>query len=119
MPQSWSRQIEDARSPQQVAEIVRDYLAMWAPEELSLLPPACRPGHVRSAQDVDELHSRLVEEYHRDRARGAALSALQRLTNVIVHASVRIAELRGACGEDRETESPSPTIRGALPARQA
>lgn len=114
---SWSGQIEEARSPQQVAAIVRDYLAMWAPEELSLLPPACRPGHVRSAHDVDELHSRLVEEYHRDRARGAALSALQRLTNVIVHASVRIAELRGGGEEDCTNESP--TTRRALPARQA
>lgn len=119
MPQSWSRQIEDARSPQQVAAIVRDYLAMWAPEELSLLPSACRPGHVRSAQDVDELHSRLVDEYHRDRARGAALSALQRLTNVIVHASVRIADLRGAGEEDPANESSSPTTRRASPASQA
>ena len=91
---SWSQQIDAAKSPAEVVAVTRDYLATWTPDELGLLPAQCRPGRVKDAQDIEQLHVDLVEEYGRNRLSGDALSSLQRITSFIVRASVRIAQLR-------------------------
>ena len=90
---SWYGQIQAAASIGEVVAIVRDYIALWSPEEIALLPVDVRPGHVRDASDVTELHERLVEEYRGTRADGEALALLQRLTGFLVRASLRMAEL--------------------------
>jgi hypothetical protein len=91
---SWYRQVDNAKSALEVVAIVRDYLAGWSPEELARIPEACRPGRIRDEEDVETLHSKLVEEYRGTRASGDELSALQHLTSFLVRASIRIAELR-------------------------
>jgi hypothetical protein len=91
---SWFQQIDAANSPEQVVAVTRDYLATWTPDELGLMPAQCRPGRVKDAQDIEELHVNLVEEYGRNRLSGDALASLQRMTSFIVRASVRIAQLR-------------------------
>jgi hypothetical protein len=50
---SWSRLLDSASTPAAVVEVVRDYFVMWSPEEIALLPEACRPPHVRDATDVE------------------------------------------------------------------
>lgn len=87
------KQIDAAKSPHEVVAVIRDYLASWTPDELAKLPVQCRPGRVKDAQDIEQLHMNLVEEYGRNRLAGEALSALQRMTSFIVRASVRIAQL--------------------------
>jgi hypothetical protein len=77
-----------------VIATARDYLATWTPHELSLLPSKCRPGRVKSEQDLDALHATLVEEYRDSDLEGEALSALQRLTSFVVRACVRVAQLK-------------------------
>jgi hypothetical protein len=90
---SWYGQIEAAPTIADVVAIVRDYLALWSPEEMALLPAAARPGRVRDAADVTELHEKLVDEYRTTRASGEALAMLQRFTGLLVRASLRMAEL--------------------------
>jgi hypothetical protein len=106
---SWFGQLESATGVGAVVAIARDYLAMWSPEEIGLLPPAVRPGRLRDAKDVTDLHGRLVEEYRNTRASGDALATLQRLTGFFARASVRIAQLGGA-QDEAEQEAP-PTER--------
>lgn len=91
---AWYHQIDDAKSPLEVVAITRDYLASWTPRELARLPAACRPGKLRDEEDIELLHSRLVDEYRNTRASGEELSSLQQLTSLLVRASIRIAELR-------------------------
>jgi hypothetical protein len=102
---SWFAQLENARTATAVVAIVRDYLALWSPEEIVLLPPDVRPGRLRDAADVADLHARLVEEYRKTRASGDALAALQRLTGFFARASVRIAQVGDAAPGD-EAERP-------------
>lgn len=77
----------------EVVAVARDYLATWTPKDLAKLPIECRPGRVKSPGDIEQLHASLVDEYHMNRLAGEELSALQRLTSIIVRASVRIAQL--------------------------
>ena len=91
---SWFHQLDRASSVAEVVNVCREYLATWHPEELALLPKACRPGRVKGDGDVDALHSCLVEEYRRNRLAGDELVALQKMTSFIVRASVRLAQLQ-------------------------
>jgi hypothetical protein len=90
----WYHLIDDARRPLEVVAIARDYIASWTPQELARLPAACRPGKLRDEEDIEMLHSRLVDEYRNTRASGEELSYLQQLMSFLVRASIRIAELR-------------------------
>jgi hypothetical protein len=91
---SWYRQIDNAKSVLEVLAIARDYIATWSPQELARLPDRCRPGKIRDEEDIESLHSQLVEEYRDTRASGDQLSSLQQLTSFLARASIRIAELR-------------------------
>jgi len=90
---SWFDQLDEATTVAGAVAVARDYIAMWSPEEIALLPPAVRPGRLRDEADVAELHERLVDEYRATRASGEPLSALQRLMGFFARASVRIAQL--------------------------
>ena len=105
---SWLHQLDRATTLDQIVAIARDYLATWTPEEIARLPRACRPGRLREPEDIEELHSCSVDAYRTTRASGAELTALQLLTSFIVHASQRIASLRGADAAERDVSDANP-----------
>ena len=116
---SWFQQIDAAKTPFEVVNITRDYLATWTPDELARLPVQCRPGRIKDEQDIDQLHVFLVEEYGRGRLSDDALSALQRITSFIVRASVRIAQLAGEEALPApDDEPPRPSARSSTAARE-
>jgi len=95
MPSSF-RQLDNAATPAEVVEIVRDYFVMWTPEEIALLPEACRPPHLRDETDVEGPHRCAVEAFRRSRASGDELALLRKLTGFVASASIRLAQLRQA-----------------------
>ena len=111
MSKSWFRQVENARSENEVISIARDYFAMWSPAEIGILPPAIRPPHIRDATDLEELNLRAVEAFRETRATGEELVLLQRLTGFVGRSCVRIAQLRQGAASDADpadtTRSPS------------
>jgi hypothetical protein len=111
------RQIDNAKTPAEVAAVVRDYLATWSPEELARLPEAVRPGRIRDEEDVDTLHGNLVEEYRTTRASGAELAALQLITSVLVRATIRIAQLRDSTTKSGSSAAPAGPMKSASPNR--
>lgn len=113
---SWFHLLDRASSVPEVVNVCREYLATWHPEELALLPKASRPGRIKGAADLEELHGCLVEEYRRNRASGEELAALQRMTSFVVRASVRLAQLRADEAESREDNAQAP--REGTPARR-
>jgi len=108
---SWFAQLDSAQSGSAVVAIMRDYLALWSPEELALLPLAVRPGRMRDAADVTDLHARLVEEYRKTRASGDPLAALQRLTGFCARASVRLAQLGDSETDGADEAPPAGRVR--------
>ena len=91
---SWFQQLDRATSPAEVVAVARDYLATWTPSEIGRLPRACRPGRMRVAEDIEEMHSCAVDAYRTTRASGDELTALQLITSFLVRASLRLAKLR-------------------------
>jgi hypothetical protein len=101
---NWFRQIDDAEDEVQLVAVMRQYFASWTPAELALLPQACRPGRMKSLEDLDALHLVMVDCYRQSTAEGEALAALQRMTSFVVRAAVRGAQLR----EDRDPSGEPP-----------
>jgi hypothetical protein len=99
---TWFHQLDRAANLADVVRVCRDYVATWPPETLALLPSDCRPGRLKSHEDLDALHACLVDEYRQTRLEGPHLAALQRMTSFVVRASMRFAQLRA----DEETAAP-------------
>ena len=49
---SWHGRLNDAVSQEDVVAVARDYVALWAPEELGQMPGDLRPGKIVDAEDV-------------------------------------------------------------------
>jgi hypothetical protein len=109
---TWFAQLDRAQSIPEVIAVTRDFLATWTPGELALLPEASRPSRVRDEEDLENLHSSLVEEYRSSRASGEALDALQRLTSFVVRASIRLAEIspRSSRGRGEDPNEPEESL---------
>jgi hypothetical protein len=103
------QQLDAARDPAEVVSVMRDYMATWTPEEMGRLPHACRPGRIRVAEDIEELHASAVDAYRSTRASGEELKALQLLTSFLVRASMRLAQLRMPGEEAAEAPQPGST----------
>ena len=108
---SWFRRLDSSPDIASVLEVVRAYVASFSAEELAQLPMPCRPGSMRSAGELEGLRGTLVEEYRLDRLTGEARGSLQRLTSLVVRASVRLAELQDE--DDRDDPPPAPGKREA------
>ena len=102
MAASWFRLLDEAHTSPEVVAVVRDYLARWTPGEISLLPTDCRPPHVRDGTDVENLHRCAVAAYVESRATDESLALLQKLTDFLARASVRLAQLEEHAGNDAE-----------------
>lgn len=115
---TWFAQIDRARSVPETVSVARDYLASLTPEELAMLPPECRPGRIRDAKDIEDLHGTLVDVYRASRATGEELEVLQRLTSVYVRLAIRLAELNGGSQDPSGGPSGNPALgspRSAAP----
>ena len=89
----WFSQLDRAKSIAETVAVARDFIATLSPEDLALLPEACRPGRLRDETDIEALHATLVEAYRTSRSSGRELEVLERLTSFTVRASIRLAEL--------------------------
>lgn len=106
----WFQQLDKASRVGEVVDIARDYFATWTPQEVARLPPTCRPGRVRDPSDIEDMHACAVDAYRSTRASGEELKALQLLTSFLVHASLRLVQLRASEADDPRPESPTSTI---------
>ena len=110
---SWFRLIDNAKTAAEVIAITRDYLATWSPDDIAQLPRQCRPSRMKSVDDLDSLHASLVEEYRTTRLEGDALASIQKLTSLVVRASVRVAQLEGEQPDGDEEPPPARPERSA------
>ena len=107
---TWYAQIDRARSVAETLSVARDYVATLTPEELALLPAECRPGRIRDAKDIEDLHATLVDVYRASRATGEALDVLQRLTSLYVRLVIRLSELGGNSREPNGGNDGNPSL---------
>ena len=87
----WQGRLSDAGSADDVVAIARDYLALWSPEELALIPQDLRPAKLVDADDVSGYALALVQARM---ARGTAGEAVvHKIGNFFGSASLRLSQL--------------------------
>jgi len=96
---SWHRDLENARTPGDVLQTTRDFLATFSTAELACLPEAHRPQVVRTVDDIRDWSRRLTDEYWRQRAAGGELGPLQEMWSFFLRASIQLARLDAATRE--------------------
>ena len=85
--------LRQANTVDEVVGATSAYLSSWTREELERLPDSCRPGWVKSGQDIEFWADRLLAE-----SATAALFTdderkLDRMTNHFLIASVRLRQV--------------------------
>jgi hypothetical protein len=92
---SWTKEIRDARSWQELLALARDFVAKLSPEDIATLPPTCREIRIKGADDLYFWHERLAEEFFARAARDRASIAHRDLLDFFTVASERASELGG------------------------
>jgi hypothetical protein len=88
---SWQDRLEDVSSEGGVVEIVRDFLAIFTPEEMALLPGDCRPGKFFDANDVTSYAFSLMRQDTGSDPETAAL--IHKLAAFFSNASIRLSQI--------------------------
>jgi len=106
----WHGRLHEALSPDDVVMIARDYMALWTPEELALVPAALRPGKIVDADDIGTHALALVQaQFDRGTEEEAAVhklatffsAALLRLSQILARSSEVAGERDGDSSYDR------------------
>ena len=87
---TWRQRLDVARTPQEVVDIARDFVAAFTAYELYALPEACRPSTKLFAEDIAHLAFELVRH---GCATAEDSGTAQRLAAFFAHASGRLAQL--------------------------
>src|SRR6059058_1481993 len=97
---SWHRDLENARSADEVVRIARDFVAAFSPEELASLPQAIVPQPVEDEDDIRDWSRNLTDEYWRLRALGGEVAVAQEMWSFFLRASIQLARI-GAARRER------------------
>jgi hypothetical protein len=81
----WHDELDRSRTVEDVVRCARDYLALWAPQELAPLTLGWRELKVESASDIARVKAWLTET-----------GQLRELATYFWHADARIGEIRSA-----------------------
>jgi hypothetical protein len=82
-----------ATAPDEVVAAVRSGLSGWNAEEIAQLPPHCRPGVIRDAQDINQLAFTLTRERFARRGDAPGTEILVELEAFMAHACIRLAQI--------------------------
>ena len=98
----WQRQINAARSWEELLDIARAYLASLSPEEWNALPAGCRPERIKGIDDLAYWHECMANEFLEVAKRPANNEGLRRMLVFFTAAAERAAELCGNALEPGE-----------------
>ncbi len=100
--------LDDADSEREVVTIVRDYLARIGPAELATLPEDCWPGKINDRDDIADYAVRVARRRTLSPQSVANDALLDRIHNLLSHASTRVATLAARRRSSREDDPVSP-----------
>jgi hypothetical protein len=90
----WHREIERASTEAEVVARARDYLVLWAPNELEPLIRSDDTVHLEDGADIVRYQRRLAEGFFESRCSLPKAEQLQELSSYFWHAAARIREIR-------------------------
>jgi hypothetical protein len=88
----WLRSIRSMRGSEELLGLANKYVATWQPARLALLPPDCRPGPLKTSNDITAYAVTLVRRQISGNA-VADRAALEEMARFFAAAHVRLAEI--------------------------
>lgn len=90
----WRNLMRSSSHEDEVLELLRDHIARWTPQEIAHLPPDCRPGRIRDADDVSRWAFELASTHCAQSVAVRDEPVLERMLEFVTQAALRIAELK-------------------------
>lgn len=115
---SWRTQLKGSGTVDSVLAVVRQYLEEWPKDEISLLPPDCWPGELKSRKDVLNCAFKLADKHAKFEGSGNSLARLQELLLFFTHVSVRITQVERVKGDESANASTFLDTDPGKPARK-
>jgi len=91
----WQKQINEARSWEELLEVARAYLASLSPDEWNALPANCRPARIKGIDDLAYWHECLANEFVAVAKASSDDEGLRRMLVFFTAAAERASELCG------------------------
>jgi hypothetical protein len=97
----WKALLDDARSERDLVRVTREYLATWTPQEMHTLPEECRPGPIKSGEDISAWAFELAREHCAEAEDPTAAALVAKMMTFFSHASESLSKLLhvGAAGD--------------------
>jgi len=89
----WVHVIEASPTEHDVVLAVREYLALWSPEELARLPAECRPGKITDGDDITDLAYRLSRTHLEFAGSPDDNKLLERMMSFVGHAGSHVSRI--------------------------
>ena len=102
MPLNWQGRLHEARTEEEVVDVMRDFVATFSPRDLAEVPTRLWPPKMRDARDVTDYAFVLVR--HRVDDERSSSGAIDRLSALFSDATVRISQLEFAALAQREVQ---------------
>ena len=105
-PEDWRNLLRASTQEDEVLMLVRDHMALWAPEEIARLPEDCRPGRIRDADDISRWAFELATTHCAQAVLPEDEPFLDRMLEFVTQAAIRLSELKTpAAQRDCEIQS--------------
>lgn len=88
--------LDAAENEREIVDIVKGCLAELSPDDLKTLPEDCWPGRIRDREDIADYALRLARRRALSTDSLSDIGLLDRLVNVLAHASARVGLLASA-----------------------
>jgi hypothetical protein len=94
----WNLRLRGAHSNREVVALARDFIAQWTPAEIAEFPESCRPGTLKSADDLAYYAYVLAKEERRPAPCDPKLTIV---ATFFAAASLRMSEIAAVSAEPR------------------
>ena len=94
----WNLRLRGAHSNREVIALAREFIAQWTPTEIADLPESCRPGRLKSADDLAYYAFVLAREERKSATYNPRLTTV---ASFFAAASLRLSEIAAISTEPR------------------
>jgi hypothetical protein len=101
----WHRSVDGVETVDEVVDLTRDYLATLKPDDFAHLPRACRSLRVKAEDDIEYWTLKLSQR-HMPADSGVDADRTQDIFNHLLHASLRISQIRKWLADGSSTATP-------------
>ncbi|MGZ5583629.1 MAG: hypothetical protein ACXWF2_11055 [Usitatibacter sp.] len=96
IPHDWRSILAAASTEEEILQFVRGHLARWGAEELASLPPECRPGRIRDAEDISRWAFELASTHCAAAFEMDGMPVLDEMLDFATAAAARLSKVQAA-----------------------